>query len=84
VYSPGQSKYKKAIVIISAIVMLPSSRTWPYAWAKIKSMMMMGIGLTRFGGESSFLYARSWRPIRKSISPKASLRTSGDPNLANV
>jgi hypothetical protein len=68
VYSPGRSKKKKAIAIMSATAIfvseLPMSAT-----ARTCCRMGTGIGLTRFGGGSCFLYRASWRCRRKSILP---------------
>jgi hypothetical protein len=82
VNSPGRKRKKKAIMIMSAMASSGSLRWLPLACERMYMMIRMGIGLTRFGGASSFLYARSCRWIRKSMPPWPSLRGSRPPSLA--
>ena len=71
VYSPGRSRKKNAMMIMSAVasnVLAEGGRCW--AMKAIRLMTWIGMGLTRPAGGSSFFHAAIVRWIRKSIFPR--------------
>ena len=77
-YSPGYSKKKNAITIMSAMLMLRAVLE-DIATSRRRRIMGMGIGFTLFEGGSSLEYALYMQVIRKSTFPPMSKRGSGAP-----
>ena len=83
VYSPGLRRKKNASVIICAL----AKRRGDCEAAAILAICLSaasGMGLTRAGGGSCFLYAAIIRCMRKSIPPVQVRRGSWAPRLASV
>lgn len=80
-YSPGRSRKKNAIAIMSATAIVIAA--WEaMARCRTRCKTQTGIGLTRLGGGSCLPHAFQVRCKRKSMFPNEFSRGSGAPTVA--